>query len=114
VAAAVVPFAAGTWFYYTTRGLALMTLAFVAMTVFALLGVVEALVDRVVLDDDALRVIRIWYRRTYPRTEIAAVSDEKGGPVAVRLADGRWIKLPSVGSYLGNSIRAWLRPGEAR
>jgi hypothetical protein len=27
----------------------------------------------------------------------------------LRLKGGRWVKLPSVGGNLGNSVRAWLK-----
>ena len=78
VTVAALLFVSGGWFWYSTRGWTLMTLAFAVMSVIGVLGVIEAIVDRVILTDDALRIIRIWSRRTYPKSQIAGVTSEKG------------------------------------
>jgi hypothetical protein len=39
----------------------------------------------------------------------ATVMFAKGSPPAILLKQGRWVKLPSVGRSVGNSMRAWLR-----
>ena len=108
VAVTVLLFAGGTWIAYDARGLHPLTLASAVLTVIGALAVIEVVVDRVVLTDDALHVIRIWARRTYAKTDIVRVTSEKGVPMALQLADGRWAKLPPVDAS-PNSIRAWLR-----
>jgi hypothetical protein len=108
VAVAALLFASGTWYTYSTRGLHWMTVASIAMTIVGVLGVIEVVVDRVVITDDALHVIRIWSRRRYPRTEIVSVTQLKGTSVNLKLADGSWAQLPSVAVH-PNTIRAWLR-----
>jgi hypothetical protein len=74
---------------------------------------VESLVLRVRLTDDALLVTDLRGRRCYPLTEIAKMEEAKGSPTAILLVDGRWVKLPSVGNSLGNSIRAWIKNSRA-
>jgi hypothetical protein len=78
------------------------------MAIIGIVGAVEVIVDRVVLTDDALHVIRIWSRRRYDKSQIVNVTQMKGTPVALKLADGRWARLPSVAVH-PNTIRAWLR-----
>jgi hypothetical protein len=39
------------------------------------------------------------------------VEEARGVPTMLLLSQGRAVKLPSVGSSLGNSIRAWLKYG---
>jgi hypothetical protein len=73
-------------------------------------GLLAALTRRVVLARDALHVTGLWGRRNFDKREIISVSEEKGGPPALKLVDGQWAKLPpEVGQSIGNSIRAWLK-----
>jgi hypothetical protein len=48
-------------------------------------------------------------RRRYPIADIEGIEEAKGVAPALRLKGGRWVKLPSVGGNLGNSVRAWLK-----
>jgi hypothetical protein len=106
--AAVLP-AIGAWMTFRERGLRLLSVGLAAFAVLGVGGILETIALRVELSDDALHVTRWWVRRSYPRESIARVTHEKGGDPAMQLADGRWVKLPSVGVHMANSIRAWLR-----
>jgi hypothetical protein len=110
VGVAALLFATGAWYTYSSRGLHFWTFVAVAMAIIGIVGVVEVTVDRVVLTDDALHVIRIWSRRRYDKSQIVNVTQMKGTPVTLKLADGRWAQLPSVAVH-PNTIRAWLRSG---
>jgi hypothetical protein len=109
--AALVP-AIGAWMTFRERGLGLLSVGLAAVAVLGVGGILEAISLRVELSDDALHVTRWWVRRSYPRESIARVTHEKGVDPAMQLTDGRWVKLPSVGVHMANSIRAWLRAKE--
>jgi hypothetical protein len=102
-------FTSGAVMTYRQRGWHWVSVGLACATVFGLGAIVESLVLRVRLTDDALLVTDLRGRRRYDRAEIAAVEEAKGAPTAIRLVEGRWVRLPSVGNSLGNSIRAWLK-----
>ena len=77
--------------------------------VLGVASIVESLVLRIELTDDAMLVTDLTGRKRFAIGDIERISDEKGGPPAILLKDGRWVKLPSVASNLGNSVRAWLK-----
>jgi hypothetical protein len=109
VAIAETLFAVGAGYTYLTGGWSPTSLVLSALVVLGAGGVAEALVRRIVLEDDALYVADLFARRRYPRRDIVRVDAAKGCPVALQLADGRWAKLPDLGRNVANSIRAWLR-----
>jgi hypothetical protein len=74
-----------------------------------LAGVIETLALRIQLTDDAMLVTDYRGRRRYPIADTVRVEAAKGTPTTRLLTSGRWVKLPPVGSDVGNSIRAWLR-----
>jgi len=80
-----------------------------AAGVLGVTSIVESLVLRIELTDDAMLVTDLTGRKRFAIDDIERISDEKGGPPAILLKDGRWVKLPSVASNVGNSVRAWLR-----
>jgi hypothetical protein len=85
-------------------------LLFAALVILGLLGLVDGLTRRVILETDALRITGLWGRRRYPKNDILGIEEAKGVQSALRLRDGRWAKLPEdVGQGLGNSVRAWLK-----
>jgi hypothetical protein len=103
-------FLAGAWYQFRHRGLHLLTLGFAGLTLLGLVGLLDGLMRRIVLEADALRVDGWWGRRRYPKHEILGVEEAKGGPPALKLTGGRWARLPAdMGRGLGNSVRAWLR-----
>ncbi len=102
-------FTAGAWWLYRLQGLALPTVILAGLAVFGIVALMDTATRRVVLGSDAVHVTGLWGRRRYAKREIVGVSEEKGGPPALKLADGRWAKLPpDVGHHVANSIRAWL------
>ena len=105
---------AGLLYHLRTVGMGARTWVFAGLTGFGALGIAEGLRRRIILGDDALHVIDLFTRRSIPRDEIVSVTAEKGSPIALKLADGKWAKLPDLGhNSLGvtNSIRAWVKAG---
>lgn len=103
-------FAAGALFVYRERGWEWVSIGLAVATVFLGLGsIVESLILRIELTDDSLVVTDLRGRRRYDIADIERVEEAKGAPPAIRLTNGRWVKLPSVGSSVGNSVRAWLK-----
>ena len=107
-------FLAGAVMTYRLRGWTWVSIGLALASVMGLAAIVETLILRVRLTDDALEVTDLRGRRRYPRTEITQVEEGKGVPTSIRIGTGGWIKLPGVGSSLGNSIRAWLREVKQR
>ena len=103
-------FAAGALMTYRTRGWTWVSIGMLFATVVLGVGsIIESLVQRIELTDDAMVVTRLWGKTTYSVAEIDRISEERGVPPALLLKNGRWVKLPSVASNLGNSVRAWLK-----
>lgn len=103
-------FAAGAFFTYRTAGWTWVSVAFALATLVLGVGsVIESLVQRIELTDDAVVVTRLTGKQRIPRESIQRVEEAKGVPPALLLLSGAWVKLPSVGSYVGNSIRSWLK-----
>lgn len=98
------------------EGFSFLGLSFAAMSVIGLAGLLEVVVLAVIIDDDELRIRGVTKRRNIPKSEIARVTWEGGCGVSIQLNDGKWVKLPDVGKSsqaLTNSIRAWLKRGDA-
>ena len=107
-------FLAGAIFMLRTRGIAnLWTIAFVGLAIAGILAIIEAVVRRIVLDDESVHVQELWGHRRYARRDIVGVQRLKGVPVALQLSDGRWAKLPEVDGQIENSVRAWLKAASA-
>jgi len=102
-------FATGAVMTYRLRGWNWVSVGLACATVAGIGGIIESLVIRVRLTDDALLVTDLRGRRRYALAEITSVEEAKGSPTAILLSNGRWVRLPGVGSSLGNSIRAWLK-----
>ena len=96
---------------YRDRGWHWLPLSLAAMTLLGMGGVIEAVVSRVVLEEETLYVRELLPGRRYARREIARVDWAKGVPTTLTLVDGRRVRLPNVGHDMANSIRAWLRAG---
>jgi hypothetical protein len=94
---------------YRLRGWSWVSIGLTLGSIMGLAGVIETLALKISLTDDAMLVTDYRGRRRYAMADIARVEEAKGVPTAILLKDGRWVKLPAVGSDLGNSIRAWLR-----
>jgi hypothetical protein len=102
-------FLSGAVFTYRTGGWGWTSIGLTALSVLGLGGVLEGVVRRIVLADDALYVTDLWGRHRYSKSEIVRVEEAKGVPTTIRLTDGRVVPLPDLGHLLGNSLRAWLK-----
>jgi hypothetical protein len=103
-------FAAGAVMTYRQGGWTWVSIGLACGTAFSLAGILEALIFRVQLTDDALVVTDLRGRRRYLKSDITRVEEAKGVPTYIILASGRGVALSPVGSSMGNSIRAWLKP----
>jgi hypothetical protein len=99
---------------YFTRGPTMVTVVLIGLAVIGLAGVVETFVRRIVLEGDVLRIVDLWSRRQFARSDIVRVTYAKGSPVAIQLQDGRWVRLPDLGvsaQRIAAAIRAWTARG---
>jgi len=103
-------FALGAWMTYRARGWHWVSIGMAGATVVLGLGsIIETLVLRIELTDDAMLVTELTGRKRYAKTDIDRIEEAKGTPSVLLLKNGKWVKLPSVGSDLGNSVRAWKK-----
>jgi hypothetical protein len=111
-AVAAVLFISAASFLLCRDGFTVWALVLAGLALAAILGVVETLVQRIVLTDAALRVRGLRGYAEYRRSEIVRVSYAKGSPVVVQLKDGQNVRLPDLGisaQAITNSIRAWAK-----
>jgi hypothetical protein len=103
-------FAAGAFVTYRERGWGWISIGFTCATVvFGLGSILESLVLRIELTDDAMLVTDLTGRKRYSVSDIDRIEEAKGSPPMLLLKDGRWLRLPSISANLGNSVRAWLK-----
>ena len=103
-------FALGAWMSFRARGWGWVSIGLIGAAVVLGLGsILESLVLRIELTDDAMLVTELTGRKRYPKADIDGIQEAKGVSPTLLLKGGRWVRLPSVGSDLGNSVRAWLR-----
>lgn len=103
-------FGAGTWTTYRQGGWGWTSIALACATVGLGFGsILENLVLRIELTDDAMLVTELTGRRRYSKSDIDGIHEAKGVSPTLLLKGGRLAKLPSVASDLGNSVRAWLK-----
>ena len=112
--AAALLLASGALYTFRTGGVSATSAVLALLAILGLAGVLEGLVRRVELSDDALLVRDLLRRRRIPREEIAGVEEARGVPTMLVLRSGPALKLPDVGHAIGTSIRAWLRAGPVR
>ena len=102
-------FAVGAWMTHRDRGWGWVSLSLACAAVVLGFGsILESLVLRIELTDDAMLVTGLTGRRRYLKADIGGIQEARGVSPTLLLKDGRWVRLPSVGSNLGNSVRAWL------
>lgn len=78
---------------------------------FGLLAFIDVLVSRIVLDDDAIRIISLVRRRAHARNDFESAKVD-GGAVCLKKRDGSWLILPSTGHNalsVRNTIDAWIK-----
>lgn len=101
----------GTVVLYRTQGLSASTVGLAGFALLAVLGLADALVTRVEVDEEGLTRVAGFRRQEIPRTDIDRVTWESGTGVSVHLTNGSWVKLPDVGNSQAraNSLRSWLK-----
>jgi hypothetical protein len=108
-------FAAGALFTYRQNGWTWVSIGMTAATVILGPGsIIESLVLRIELTDDALVATDLRGSKRYDIAAIAGIEEAKGCPPALLFKDGSFVKLPSVGHSVGNSVRSWLKHSESR
>ena len=85
-----------------------------ATVILGLGSIIETLVVRIELTDEALIATDLRGRRRYAREDIERVGEAKVSPPSLLLKVGTWVHLPSVGDSVGNSVRSWLKHSESR
>ena len=99
----------GAWQMYRQSGFGLWFWVSAGIVAFFLAGLADALVSRIVLDQESLQVIELLSRRRYARAEIVEVKFEKGAGIALKMASNAWVKLPGLANVHHNTIRAWVK-----
>lgn len=96
---------------YRAQGLSVYALGFGAFSLLVLVGLADAVMTRVTVDEGGLTRVAGFRRLRIPRHDIESVTWEAGAGVAVRLKRGSWVKLPEIGNSQAraNSLRAWLK-----
>jgi len=96
-----------------TQGLSWIAPIFLSFPVIGILAVYEVISSRVVLDDNSIEVVSLLKRRSFQRSQVAAVKSE-GGRVFLEIEGGGRVMLPELGRRsisMSNTIRAWLGNG---
>jgi hypothetical protein len=102
--------AAGAVFTYLDRGWDVVSIGLAsAAAVLGLGSILACFRLRIELTDESLVVTDLSGVRRYRAEDIERVEEAKGVPPVLLLKNGKWVKLPSVASDLGNSVRAWLK-----
>jgi hypothetical protein len=99
----------GAWLMYRQGGFSVWFWLSAALAAFFVAGLVDALVSRIVLDQESLQVIELLSRRRYARVEIVEVKFEKGAGIALKMVNNAWVKLPGLANIHHNTIRAWVK-----
>ena len=71
----------------------------------------DVMLSRIVLDDDAIRIVSLVRRRSYPRIEFESAKVD-GGVVVLKRRGGGWLKLPDTGANslsVRNTVHAWIK-----
>jgi hypothetical protein len=91
-------------------GESIATIGFAVLVLLFVAGLAEALSNRIVLEHDRLDVRNRFKRKVVLASDVTRVVAEKGVPIALQLRDGRWYKIPSLGTGpQPNTLRAWVR-----
>ena len=83
------------------------------MLVLGIGGFADVLVSRIILEQDAIHIISLVRKRSYPRADFESARVD-GGLVCLKRRDGGWLVLPGTGlNSLGmrNTIDAWIKAG---
>jgi hypothetical protein len=112
VVAANALFLGGAASTYAESGWTLTSIGFGVLSAVGVIGILELLLSRIVLQEDSLETYGLLSRRRYSASQIRSVKWEGGSGVALELSQGGWAKLPELGynsQSLANTLRAWLK-----
>ena len=97
---------------YWTEGFSWLEPFGALLSLFCVLGAVDALTTRVELREDSLLVVANLRRRIYPKSSFQKVAWAEGAPPALQLQEGQWLFLPRTlprGLGPANTLKAWLK-----
>ena len=83
----------------------------IAGMVFGVAAFLDVLVSRIVLDEDAVRIISLVRTQSHARSDFESAKVD-GGSVCLLRRDGGWLILPATGhNALGvrNTVHAWIK-----
>ena len=95
-------FVSGTNIWYRAGG--------AAFIVFGLAAFADVLVSRIILEEEAIHVVSLVRKKSYPRADFESVTVD-GGAVCLKRRDGGWLVLPATGSNVldaRDTIHAWI------
>ena len=100
-------FVSGTNIWYRAGG--------VALVIFGLAAFADVLVSRIIVDEDAIHLVSLVRKRSYPRADFESATVDAGA-VCLKRRDGGWLVLPGTGSDVlsqRNTIHAWINAGRS-
>jgi hypothetical protein len=83
----------------------------VAMILFGLVGFADVMASRIILEEDAIHVVSLVRKRSYPRADFESAKVD-GGSVCLKRRDGGWLILPGTGKNslsVRNTVHAWIK-----
>lgn len=98
-------FVSGTNIWYRAGGMAFI--------VFGLAAFADVLVSRIILEQDAIHLVSLVRKRSYPRADFESAKVD-GGAVCLKRRQGGWLVLPGTGTNvlsMRNTIDAWIKAG---
>ncbi|MCI0620136.1 MAG: hypothetical protein L0387_00400 [Acidobacteria bacterium] len=111
VGVAALLFVVGFMSTYRNEGWNWKSMGFGVFSILGFLGLLETTITRIVLSEDALRIVSLFSKKSYPRSEIQELKQEWKSAVFLRLTSGGWVEIPwmLVSKKLIPSVRTWLK-----
>ena len=102
----------GAYFQFTSSNEKWVSIGLASFSIFGVLTLVEVISSRLKLTPDEIQITQWFKTKRIPVKKISDVSWEKGCGVTLKMKDGNWEKIPSLGKNsqgLTNSIRACIK-----
>ena len=97
-------------YFYHDNGFDFWTICYIILFILGIAGAADCFISKIVLSEDSLTIIALQGRASYPRADIESMIAEKGCPIALKMQDGRLVKLTmGSASVRTTSLRKWLR-----
>jgi hypothetical protein len=103
---------AGVFSLYPREGISLWTISMATLAVLFLIGLLDVLISRIIINEESLEVVSNFRRRQYPRAAFSSVTWAKGCSVKLILRNGGHVQIPYTvdgGLPMANTLRAWLK-----